>query len=107
MQQHFFSRAALAAVVILTISAPGMRAEDEIPTAPSGSLEARTGRPPGSTDSVEPRMYRGLPSDVDSTSYAMRDQEARTGRQARKQPSFWAEFVSWLEEQALRVASRP
>ncbi|HYC89884.1 MAG TPA: hypothetical protein VEO54_11785 [Thermoanaerobaculia bacterium] len=100
MQQHFFSRAALAAVVILTISAPAVRAEDEV--APSGSLEARMGRPPGATDTIEPRLDPGLPSDDEFTGYAMRE-EARMGRQAKKQPSFWEELMGWLQEQALRA----
>lgn len=103
MQQHFFSRAALAAVVILTISAPAVLAEDEVPSSPSGSLEARMGRPPGANDEGETRLYPGLPSDTESTGYAMRDAEARAGRQAKKQPSFWAELMSWLQEQALRA----
>ena len=107
MQQHFFSRAALAAVVILTISAPAVRADDEVPTAPSGSLEARIGRPPGAINWVEPRLDPGRPAGGESTVYAaMRDSAARTGRQGEKQPSLWAVFVSWLEEQALRAASR-
>jgi hypothetical protein len=103
MQQHFFSRAALVAVVILTISAPAVLAEDEVPSSPSGSLEARIGRPPGATDdSSATPVLPGVNPDDESTGYAAR--ETRMNRRTERQPpSFWAELVSWLQEQALRA----
>lgn len=98
-RQHSLRSAAAAAVLIMTICVPAVIAEDEIPYE---DPSARIGHPPGLTDETSPvtQTTTIAPSTDDDP-----PSEVRTvrGVHAGARASLWDTFLSWLEQQALRI----
>lgn len=99
-RQRLFWKAVATAAFIIAFSVPIVRAEGETPyEAPS----ARIGRPPGVSNTDVPPSTT---DDAAATAAPEPRMSRPSGKPAEVQPSIWAAFLSWLQEQALRIATR-
>ena len=95
-------KAVATATLILAISAPEVRAEDETPYEPPS---ARIGRPPGDSSTASDPEPKPSGTSATNDPAATPPPEARMSR-SPGEPSIWEAFISWLQEQALLIANR-